>query len=539
MPVPTRLANDGWWLCAAEISSAPAHSPAHFNQGLSNMINSLASTRTLASSLESVPKKLLVAGAMTGLADWLLYGHAVGLSLVVFLLCLAACAFITGPLHIGWGRCGIAFGILCLGLAPLIEETNPLSILIGILSAAITAAILTNPFFETFADALTAVRAYLVKGPFRIVPELVSADRSGHQFHALAIWVVPVLVSGIFIALFASANPIIEIWVSAIDLKSWLSRVSFARLLFWSVAISLIWPFVYTRWLRRENGPADEGYKEIAPLDASLSSASSNLFGPAAILRSLILFNALFAVETLLDGIYLWGGVSLPDGLTYAAYAHRGAYPLILTALLAAGFILLATRPGAPTQHARAIRILVFLWTAQNVLLVLSSIMRLDLYVETYSLTYWRIAAFIWMALVAIGLILIVFRIGLDRSNKWLISANLTAASLIIYACSFVNFPAFIADYNVAHCKEISGKGVVLDGGYLVSLGPQAIPAIDRYIRHGLLGYRSARDTLAATHSRPLDSWRGWSLRGARLQEYLDKNPRDSLISSPASSKSS
>ncbi len=507
------------------------------------MIDSLASTRTVASSFKNISRRLLVAGALTGLADWLFYGHAVGLSLAVFLLCLAACAVITGPLHIGWGRCSIAFGILCLGLAPLIEEANPLSISIGILSAAVTAAILTNPFFETFADALTAVKAYLIKGPFRIVPELVNADRSGQQFHALAIWVVPVLVSGIFIALFASANPIIEIWVSAIDLKSWLNRVSFARLLFWAIAISLIWPFVYTRWLRRENGPADESYKEIAPLDASFSSTPSNLFGPAAILRSLILFNALFAVETLLDGIYLWGGVSLPDGLTYAAYAHRGAYPLILTALLAAGFILLATRPGAPTQHARAIRILVFLWTAQNVLLVLSSIMRLDLYVETYSLTYWRIAAFIWMALVAVGLILIVARIVLDRSNTWLISANLTATTLIIYLCSFVNFPAFIANYNVAHCKEISGKGVVLDGAYLVSLGPQAIPALDKYIRPRTLGYwpvmLERRDALAATHAKTLDSWRGWSLRGARLQEYLDKNPRDSLIGNPASSKAS
>lgn len=541
MPVPTRLANDGWWLCAAEASSVPAHSPAHFNVGLSSMINSLASTRTLTSSLENVPKRLLVAGALTGFADWLFYGHAVGLSLAVFLLCLAACAFITGPLHIGWARCSIAFGILCLGLAPLMEEANPLSISIGFLSAAVTAAILTNPFFETFADALAAVKAYLIKGPFRIFPELLSADRSGHQFHALAIWVVPVLLSGIFIALFASANPIIEIWISAIDLRSWLNRISFARLLFWAIAISVIWPFVYGRWQRRDNGPADEGYEEAAPTDASVSSAPNNLFGPAAILRSLILFNALFAAETLLDGIYLWGGVSLPDGLTYAAYAHRGAYPLILTAILAAGFILLATRPGASTQYARAIRILVFLWTAQNVLLVLSSMIRLDLYVETYSLTYWRIAAFIWMALVAIGLILIVVRIALHRSNSWLISANLTTAALVIYVCSFVNFPAFIANYNVAHCKEISGKGVILDGTYLASLGPMAIPALDDYVRHlphsRPVVFRG-RDTLVAMHSKTLDSWRGWSLRGARLQEYLDKNPRDSLINGPAGSKS-
>ena len=65
-----------------------------------------------------------------------------------------------------------------------------------------------------------------------------------------------------------------------------------------------------------------------------LPRAESLIFGRAAILRSLVVFNALFAVQTLLDVVYLWGGVRLPDGLSYADYAHRGAYPLIATALL-------------------------------------------------------------------------------------------------------------------------------------------------------------------------------------------------------------
>ena len=78
------------------------------------------------------------------------------------------------------------------------------------------------------------------------------------------------------------------------------------------------------------------------------------LFGKAAILRSLIVFNLMFAVQTMLDAAYLWGGVALPDGMSYASYAHRGAYPLIVTALLAAGFVLVAMRPGSATSADRA-----------------------------------------------------------------------------------------------------------------------------------------------------------------------------------------
>ena len=78
------------------------------------------------------------------------------------------------------------------------------------------------------------------------------------------------------------------------------------------------------------------------------------LFGKAAILRSLIVFNLMFAVQTVLDAAYLWGGVALPDGMSYASYAHRGAYPLIVTALIAAGFVLAALQAGQ--RHLRPMR---------------------------------------------------------------------------------------------------------------------------------------------------------------------------------------
>ena len=122
--------------------------------------------------------------------------------------------------------------------------------------------------------------------------------------------------------------------------------------------------------------------------------------------RSLVLFNVMFALQSALDLTYLWGGASLPDGMTYAHYAHRGAYPLIATALLAASFVLIAMRPGGPAEQSRLIRPLVLLSIGQYVLLVVSSIFRLDLYVAAYSLTYLRLAAFIWMGLVAAGLVL-------------------------------------------------------------------------------------------------------------------------------------
>ena len=180
------------------------------------------------------------------------------------------------------------------------------------------------------------------------------------------------------------------------------------------------------------------------------------------------------------------------------------------------------------------IRPLVYLWVGQNVLLVASSILRLDLYVDIYMLTYWRIAAFIWMGLVALGLVLIVARIALDRSNRWLVCANLIALTIVVYTCSLVNFDAFIADYNVAHSREVSGRGMPIDTRYLAQLGPQALPAIERMMQI------SADSTLVGCHDRLVETrrldmaWRAWGFRSWRLQRRLDAEARSRSDSQPA-----
>ena len=234
------------------------------------------------------------------------------------------------------------------------------------------------------------------------------------------------------------------------------------------------------------------------------------LFGHTAILRSLVLFNALFAVQTLSDAAYLWGGVALPAGMSYASM-HRGAYPLIVTA---AGRHLRACR-NAARHHRRASRVVVrcslYLWIGQNVMLVMSS-MQLDLYVDVYALTRWRCAAFVWMLLVAIGRpdrrpgspSIAQPLAGLARARG--------ARGLTLYVCSFVDFAAVIADFNVAHSQDVSGVGCQPDIAYLCDLGPAAIPALDALAATGQVSTWRISDGLPRSsasrwHGRAAD-WR-------------------------------
>jgi hypothetical protein len=472
------------------------------------------------------------------LADWLFYGGPIGLSAVLFLLALDLVAVVDNPIHTSRRDQLSAAGVLAIALAPMLVEPSLIAALSGVFGTAY-ALLLATDVGATWKQRVGDAAVLLCNAGWRAVADLFGAlgqwtrnkpaiVRPG----ALTVWIVPLALGAIFLLLFVSANPLIEGWFKAIDLKAlWalLAQIRFARLAFWLLAISLVWPFIFMQVRRRSGDKAVAESPAAGPATVVVDFPES-VFGKGAILRSLILFNAIFAVQTGLDMAYLWGGVALPDGMTYAA--HRGAYPLILTALLAAAFVIIAVRPDSDVERSRTIRGLVFLWTAQNVLLVISSILRLDLYVAVYSLTSLRVAAFVWMLLVAVGLVLIVARIALARSNAWLIQMNAAALALTLYACGFINFPHIIAAYNVDHSRELSGQGVPLDVGYLLSLGPQTIPALDRYfaLRPAVLPSRVAgnvvcqaarRDRLAAAHLARQQDWRAWSYRDWQLANYL------------------
>jgi hypothetical protein len=192
-------------------------------------------------------------------------------------------------------------------------------------------------------------------------------------------------------------------------------------------------------------------------------------------------------------------------------------------------FVLAAMQPGTSIERSRLARALVFLWIGQNVLLVLSSMLRLDLYVDAYSLTAWRCAAFVWMLLVAAGLVLIVARIALDRPNSWLVWSNAVVLALTLYICSLVDFSGLIARFNVMHSREVAGAGQPVDVAYLCRLGPAALPALGvlaaKMDASGRLPPGSLYDcrrSLELRHAMRMEDWRAWTFRGYRLKRFLD-----------------
>lgn len=274
---------------------------------------------------------------------------------------------------------------------------------------------------------------------------------------------LPLIGSAIILGLFTAANPVLE---DAFNRLFSISLFDFPieRMIVWPLFFTMAWSLLRPRGWRHQLGTFD-GRGDLALPGVSVGSVR----------LSLIAFNALFALQNLMDLAWLWGLLPLPSGMTPASYAHRGAYPLIVTALLAAGFVLVALRPGSQTASMPLIRRMVVLWIAQNVLLVGNAALRTLDYIAAFSLTSWRIAALLWMGLVGFGLVLVCWRMLRDKSSAWLINANAAAALALMSACCFVDPGTVSARYNIAHASELGGGGAPLDICYLQQLGPSAL----------------------------------------------------------------
>ena len=478
--VPLAMQQDGWWMSGDARTRKPARE-----------------------DTSKVPEigRLALLVPLIALGDVLVWQVLPGLSLAVFGATIVVAALWAAGRRISGQRFTLVAGGTVLALLPLVELVQPLSLLIAVCGVSAMLALLAG------LDV-----AEIGRGALRLWPVGVRqtcADASGlvrntdtggvpAMIHRMVMgWLVPVTLGLVFLLLLLEANPIAQGWAEAvwqIDLQ----LPGGERMLFWAILIPLIWTVLSLTKMRerlrgarrvRKMGPAREG-----------------VINPASVIRALILFNVVFAAQTVMDLTYLYGGVGLPDGITYAEYAHRGAYPLVVTALLAGGFALLTRRW---TDGNRMLRALLMVWVAQNVMLVVSSLVRLELYVEVYGLTHLRVAAAIWMGMVAAGLALILWQVWQGHRNEWLVLRGGAMASVVLYVCALTSFDAVIARHNLSN-------PVQNDMYHLCGLGDAAQPIIAAHevqLGHFICHNRPSVRT-------PMD-WREWGFRNWRARNSL------------------
>lgn len=192
--------------------------------------------------------------------------------------------------------------------------------------------------------------------------------------------------------------------------------------------------------------------------------------------------NALFLVFITLQLTYLFGGESRVAalGLTYAEYARKGFFELILVAILSFVVISIAeqfvTKNG--DSHSGIFKFLSVALLLQVLLILASAFTRLSLYENAYGFTdirFFSHALMIWM-----GLVLALLAYHIVRSGRYEIFLYrvLLLSIFFLFGINIVNPEAFIARHNIAR-YESTGK---LDTKYLAHLSDDALPETIRLL---------------------------------------------------------
>ncbi|MEA2710911.1 MAG: hypothetical protein QOF78_3512 [Phycisphaerales bacterium] len=478
--------------------------------------------------------------AVVAAADFFLYNHRIGwtAALVAAAMLMVLAIRDTTFLGISGGR--IAW-LATIGLLfALVEQPTWLNILYIFVCLGVLALINTKGWDNDFVRWLRRFARWLATGWTRLFLDngvamkwLIRRGFSPALARGIAAWIIPLLFTSIFVALFAWANPIIAGWLSQLGtLLSNLVEIlpellNPARIFFWLGFAVVAWALLRSRtWGSRK---AAEAAIVSDDFTAAVTDARDHDPLPASmVIRCLFLFNLVFAVEIVLDLYVMFSAKYGTDGTAFKMYVRRGAYPLVAAALMAGAFVLVTFRPNSDTEQSPWARRLVYLWIGQTILLTLSAVWRLVRYVDLTEMTRVRVASTVWFILVALGLFYIIWRIVRGRSNTWLINVNAITALLVLYPCCFINFDGMIASFNARHCEEAGGGGSALDIEYFETLGTPALAALDSVKEKVTAASRrdwaeKVSQKLHAELDADLSDWRAWTWRRHRTKHHVEQ----------------
>src|SRR3954454_6557406 len=123
MTIPTRLAHDGWRLCD---NLSALRATTHRDEDEFQMTDAPTSAAPLPALFNTTGRRLMLAATLVVFADWLVYGHRLGVSLALFLMLLAALSLLTNPITATRRETSFGVTLLLAASLPIIESLNPL-----------------------------------------------------------------------------------------------------------------------------------------------------------------------------------------------------------------------------------------------------------------------------------------------------------------------------------------------------------------------------------------------------------------------------
>jgi hypothetical protein len=393
---------------------------------------------------------------------------------------------------IGWGAAVLA--LLAVGTVRAAGWLFVLCVLTAVMCAALSVAGARTPVglvLALLAVPAAALRAlpWMRRGTTRHLKGGLGAIRLAASV------AVGLLLLVVFGALFASADPAFD-------------RIVSSAVPDFDLGTAFRWAFLFTVFA---SGTLGGAYLLVNPTTLGSVGGRST---PRPLRRlewalPVGVLVALFGTFVAIQVTVLFGDrdyVLTTVGLTFAEYARRGFWQLLVITLLTLVVMGVAARKAARVSFGDrlVLRVLLGALALGALVVVASALWRMSVYEQEYGFTRLRlfVSAFeLWLGV----LFVLVLAAGVRLRAGWLPQLALATWVLTLLGLAVLNPDRFIAQQNVTRYEQ-TGR---IDAWYLSTLSPDAAPELNRL--SGTL--RNCTLTGIAKESRKEpDDWRGFNI---------------------------
>jgi hypothetical protein len=203
-------------------------------------------------------------------------------------------------------------------------------------------------------------------------------------------------------------------------------------------------------------------------------------FDPVILLTILVLINIIYGVFSVIQFTYLFGGSSfvLPSSYTYAEYARRGFFELVVVSIINFGILLfgIVFVKKENRKIFTAVRIFLTLLVIFTFVLLISAFYRMLLYEQAYGFTYLRV--FVQAFMIMLFFLFIVNIIYIWYQKMPIIKSYFIISLAVYIIMNFANVDMIIAKNNINRYYE-TGQ---IDMAYLEGLSYDAVPEMQKFL---------------------------------------------------------
>jgi len=422
------------------------------------------------------------------LLTFLFHQHDFGINLVIAELVLFAYFGMIGSFNRLTPIFAIILFLTLLSLAFTVITNSTFIYFMHFALLIATVGLLIYPNAKSILSSYILGVSNIVLAQFKMVEQL-SASKNKKGFHlGKSIWrrkiyFVPLMIVLIFITLYRNSNPVfnrffVKFRTAIFDLlDSFFVKIEFSLIFTFFVCLLITAFFIF------HNKHEETINADIASNDNMLrAKKKKTIFSGSLALKNeykaavflIACLNLILLLLNLLDIQHVWFNFKW-EGQYLKAFVHQGTYLLIASIIIAVGLALYFFRHNLNFfKNNRTLKILTYIWLAQNTILIISVAIRNTYYIKYYALAYGRIGVYIFLLLTLFGLLTVLYKVKSRKSMFYLLRTNsfFILFTLTISAC--FNWDVIIAKYNFNNADKS-----FLHLEFLADLSDNALPYLD------------------------------------------------------------